>query len=359
MTAAIRWLLVPLLVAALTAPVVSAQEHDPDTWKPNPDHASSYDAVTTRHADLVLTWRYRTLFDALAADLEASRLWRTSDRVRDNLAIALREMASRFVDVEAKLDAADEAAKVQVINDALKSPKGLFLPLNDAWFSGRTFEVTEAQVAELRFEQFDDFMHRVNTAQRLLATMASPNRDKTVAAINAAADRWRQYVFDGRSQYPWEMALNGATSARGSDIQNPPRRQWILFHPEVGAEIGTGGTGAANLTAKESVLIQAFGHVWYRWPGTANEELGWWGISLSASIREELRPGVGFTVHYGKVVNVGLLWRDVDRDGTIDGTPYFHTGIDLFRLARKRLPGWVTERIEDGTRRANALPPAP
>jgi hypothetical protein len=358
-TAAVRRALVTILVVALTAPLAWAQERDTDTWKPDAGHASSYDAVAKRYADLVMTWRYRTLFSALADDLEASRRWRTGDRVRDSLATALREMASRFVDVEAKLDTADDATKLQVINDALRSPKGLFLPVNEAWFSGRTFEVTEAQVEALSFEQFDDFMHRVNTAQRLLASMASPNRDATVAAIGAAAERWRQYVFDGRSQYPWEMALNGATSARGSDIQNPPRRQWILFHPEVGAEIGTGGTGAANLTAKESILIQALGHVWYRWPESSGGELGWWGISASASIREELRPGVGFTVHYGRVVNVGLLWRDLDRNGSIDRTPYFHTGIDLFRLAKKRLPGWVTERIEDGTRHANALPPSP
>jgi hypothetical protein len=226
-------------------------------------------------------------------------------------------------------------------------------------FSGRPFDVTVAQVEALPFERFDDFMHRVNTAERLLRDMAKPNRAVALAAITAAAERWRQYVFDGRSQYPWEMALNGFTTAAHSDIQNPPRRQWILAHPEVGVEIGTAGAGAANMTAKESVLIQALGHIWYRWPALSADDLGWWGVSASVSMREELRPGIGFTVHYGKIVNVGLLWHDIDRDGSLDGTPYVHTGVDLFRLAKKRLPGWLAERLENDTTRAGSLPLTP
>lgn len=357
MTAAVRRALVGVVLVALTGFTVWAQTPDVLAWKPNPSHEASYAAVTKRHADLVATWGYETLFTELGNELEASPRWRPGDRIRDNLLAALGEMASRFAGVDAKLAAANETEKAAIIDHHLATrPTGLFQHVNETWFSGRPFEITDEQVEALPFAQFDDFMHRVNTAERLLREMARPNRDAAVAAINAAAERWRQYVFDGRSQYPWEMALNGVTTAARSDIQNPPRRQWILFHPEVGVELGTGGTGAANLTAKQSVLIQALGHVWYRWPESTTAELGWWGISASASIREELRPGVGFTVHYGKVVNVGLLWRDLDRDGSLDRTPYVHTGVDLFRLAKKRLPDWLTKRIEDSAERANTLP---
>ncbi|MBM3817603.1 MAG: hypothetical protein FJW14_01105 [Acidimicrobiia bacterium] len=354
--AAGAWLLV-----LITAQAAFAQVNDVTAWKAAPAHEASYESVRRRHADLLGTWSYGRLFTELASELDTSTAWPAGDRTRANLVTALREMAARFAGEDAKLAAAtDEASKNAIVNTILDTrPTGLFQLVDETWFSGRQFVVTAEEVEALPAARFQDFMHRVTVAERLLREMARPNRAAAVAAIAAAAERWRQYVFDGRSQYPWEMALNGLTTAARSDIQNPPRRQWVLLHPEVGVEMGRGGANGDYVTGKESALVQALGHVWYRWPASAGEELRWWGVSGSVSLREEQRPGVGFTVHYGKVVNVGVLWREVDRNGRRERLPYVHTGVDLFRLARKRLPDWLSKRLADGSAQAAALPASP
>jgi hypothetical protein len=350
-----------VLLLVLTASAAFAQGNDVTAWTPAADHDASYEGVRRRYADLLDTWSYGRLFTELANELDASTDWPAGDPARANLVTALREMASRFAGEDAKLAAApDEATRNAIVNTILATrPTGLFQLVDETWFSGRPFALTVERVEALPAARFDDFMHRVTVAERLLREMARPNRAVAVAAIAAAAERWRQYVFDGRSQYPWEMALNGATTAGRSDIQNPPRRQWILLHPEIGVEVGRGGAGGAYVTGKESALIQALGHVWYRWPASAGDDLRWWGLSGSVSLREEQRPGVGVTIHYGKVVNVGVLWREVDRDGRRDTLPYLHTGVDLFRLARKRLPDWLAQRLADGSAQAAALPASP
>jgi hypothetical protein len=349
------------LLVLLTTAAARAQVNDVTAWTPSPAHEASYESVRRRYADLLDTWSYGRLFTELASELEISPTWPAGTPARANLVTALREMASRFADADAKLAAAaDQATKNAIVDDLLATrPTGLFQLVNETWFSGRPFAVMVEEVEALPPPRFEDFMHRVTVAERLLREMARPNRAAAVAAIAAAAERWRQYVFEGRSQYPWEMALNGVTTAGRSDIQNPPRRQWILLHPEVGVEIGRGGADGAYVTGKESALVQALGHVWYRWPASAGDDLRWWGVSGSFSLREEQRPGVGFTVHYGKIVNVGVLWREVDRNGQRDLLPYVHTGVDLFRLARKRLPDWLARRLADGTTQADALPASP
>jgi hypothetical protein len=349
------------LLVLIAIPAAFAQANDVTDWTASPGHEASYESVRRRHADLLDTWSYGRLFTELAGELDASATWPAGDRTRANLITALREMAGRFAGEDAKLAAAtDETSKNAIVNGILATrPTGLFQLVDEMWFGGRTFVVMVEEVEALPAARFQDFMHRVTVAERLLREMARPNRAAAVAAIAAAAERWRQYVFDGRSQYPWEIALNGLTTAARSDIQNPPRRQWVLLHPEVGVEIGRGGADGAYLTGKESALVQALGHIWYRWPTTIGEDLRWWGVSGSVSLREEQRPGVGVTVHYGKVVNVGVLWREVDRNGRRERLPYVHTGVDLFRLARKRLPGWLAKRLADGSAQAAALPASP
>lgn len=359
MRAASRHVVATLLVVSLATATLAAQKPDVLAWKADPKNAASYASVQKRYADLIETWGYESLFTNLRDELKASRRWSTGDAVFRNLLAAFDEIVMRFSGLDARIAAApDRAAKEAVINDFLNTrPTGLFQEVDEKWFSGKAYEVTAPQIEMLPLPQFDDFLHRVNTAERLLTDMRKPNRLVAQKAIADAAERWHQYVFDGRSQYPWEIALNGVTTAVRSDIQHPPGRQWILLHPELGVEVGTAGAGAANLTAKESVLIQAVGHVWYRWPASTDKDPRWWGFSATVALREELRPGVGFTVHYGKILNAGMLWHDVDRDGNpFNDTPYVQTGLDLFRLAKKRLPPGLANRLQDDTVRAEQLP---
>ena len=345
MIAAGRRTAVIVILVTLAATGAWAQTPDILDWKITPGHPASYDRVKQRYPELVATLGYELLFARLGRELEASTEWPAGDPVRVKLLAALAEMAGRFSGFDARLANVDQVEREVVIDALLDSTAtGLFQRVNETWFSNRSFRITVPEVEAMPLARFDDFMHRVDAAERLLSDLRNSGLSSAVSWINAAAGRWHQYVFNGRSQYPWEMALNGATTARRSTIEQPPGRQWILLHPELGVELGTRGAGLEDVTAQETLLIQAVGHVWYRWPASSTADLRWWGLSLSMSMARETRPGFGFTFHYGKIVNVGLLWHDVDRDGLLDRTPSFHTGVDLFRLARKRLPDWGARR---------------
>lgn len=350
------------VVLLLTAVAAAAQPHDILEWDNvrKAEHPASYESVQRRYEYLIAVRRNETLFLTLRDEVKDSGVWPRSDAIYKRLLAAFDEVSKRFVDFQfdRKIDAAaDRAAADAVVNAFLDTKAtGLFQLVNETWFGGRPYAITVTEVEALADERYHDFMHRVTTAERLLTDFRKPNRVLAKEAIERATSRWRQYVFDGRSQYPWEMVLNGSAIGPHSDIQHPPTRQWILAHPELGIETGTAGRGAANLTAKESMVVQALGHVWYRWPASDEIDPRWWGLSATVSLREEIRPGVGFTGHYGKVINVGVLWHDLDRDGNpFNETPYVFTGVDLFRLAKKHLPAKFMNRIDVDMKRIDKL----
>jgi hypothetical protein len=284
---------------------------------------------------------YPALFRALQEELETAPLWKKTDPAYRHLLDAFQVLNERFSHFKSDLAAADKEGKV--LDDFLsRYPTGLFqFPCPDGvCFSGKPFELSYGQIETLPDPLAADLLYRIETVDHFLNEFKKLPMRETVKAIKNAKARWEIYMHEGMSQFPWEAAFNGW--AIGADnIQYPPTRQWILFHPELGVEIGT--KSFKEITAKESLAVELVGHVWYRWKTLDKPEAGlqWWGVSAAVSLRDDLRPGIGFITHYGRFVTLGLTWHDANRDGRwFNDAPFITMGVDLFRFAEDRTPAY-------------------
>lgn len=328
-----------LVILALLAQPVFAL--DPYEWNPKPDDPRAYGPVSARFQQALAAYDHPHVFRKLQEDLEASPHWNKTEPAYQKLLEAFRALNDRFSHFEADLASADERGETL---DAFlaRTPTGLFqFPCPDGiCFSGKGYALSYAEIEALPDPQAEDLLYRIDTVHRLLTDFKKPAIGQTMGAIRNAQARWEIYLREGMSQFPWEAAFNSWTIG-ADNIQYPPKRQWILMHPELGVEAST--RSLKEVTAKESLAIELFGHVWYRWrnPDQPERGLRWWGISAAASLRDDLRPGIGFIAHYGRFVTVGVTWHDPDEDGRwFNDAPFILMGIDLFRFAEERAPSY-------------------
>lgn len=325
------------VVLALVSGGLAQTKFDPYEWNPDPGDPRSYESTRQRFSALLDVWDYPSVFRALRLDAEASPAWEGTEPAYRSLLQALEILDRRLAAFRGSLaPAPGEATALDGFLDDV--PTGLFQCTNETCFGGQPFEVTFEQLAELSEAQGEDFRYRVDAVDHLLWDLKEPTLKTNVMAIRAARERWDAFVDQGMSQYPWEAGLNNYLAPEGT-IEFPPARQWILLHPELGVEVST--DGIKDLRVKESLLVEAVGHVWYRWrkAGDPGAGLRWWGVSAAASLRDDLRPGIGLVGHYGKLYTLGVLWHDGDEDGAwFDQAPFVVLGLDLFRLVADRAP---------------------
>jgi len=54
---------------------------------------------------------------------------------------------------------------------------------------------------------------------------------------------------------------------------------------------------------------------------------------------DDIRPGIGVIAHYGRFINIGVVWHDENRGSRwFNRSPFFIIGIDLFRFAEYKAP---------------------
>ena len=123
---------------------------------------------------------------------------------------------------------------------------------------------------------------------------------------------------------PWESFINGRIiEAPGFPETGPPDHQWILLHPTLGLELSASSLDEARV--KEVLHIELLGHIWYRGQLLDNFR----GLSVTASLREDVDPGLGLMLHIKRNWSVGISWHDVDED------PFLFFSVDLFRFAKQ------------------------
>lgn len=331
----------PLVIIVLLLLARPALALDPFEWAPNPDDPRAYPPVRARFEAALAAYDYPTVFQQLQEDLEASSLWNKTEPAYQRLLEAFRDLNERFSRFESNLAAADQEGET-LDTFLARTPTGLFqFPCPDGvCFSGKGYALSYAEIEAIPDPQAEDLLYRIDTINRLMTDFKQPAVRRTVQAIEDAQARWEIYLREGMSQFPWEAAFNSAMIG-ADNIQYPPTRQWILMHPELGVEIST--RSLKEVTAKESLAVELFGHVWYRWRDLDKPERGlrWWGLSAAASLRGDLRPGIGFILHYGRFVTLGVSWHDPDEDGRwFNDAPFVMMGIDLFRFAEERTPAY-------------------
>ena len=363
-TATPRVLALLLALTVGTPAAVAAQRVDVLAWRSDTADAASYRQATHRYRPQIATYDYGAVFRALLAELERSPRWTRRERVYAGLHGALSEIAARFDAFDATLRQTNDVPGA-VEQFLATTPTGLFQQVDEGWFRAEQ-RVTFDEVEALPDSQALDFLERQHAVERLLTDFRAPARAHTLRAIQLAAERWRTFVEGGRSAYPWEVWLNDRGPLRVRyDVETPPRRQWIVAHPELGVEVATTGRWLSDATAAEAMLVHLLGHVWYRWkqPAAPSAGLGWHGVSLAATLQNSTGPGLGVTAMYGPVVTAGAIWHDVDGDGRwLERPPQVVLGIDLYRLARgarEEMPRALVKRAAVAEALAGAATPTP
>jgi hypothetical protein len=333
------WFATPLvLFAVLWIPPALAL--DAENWPVirQADDSRAYEQVKQRFQQSLSNLEYLKVFAELQRELETSAVWSKQEHAYTSLGQAFSTLNERFTTFDTELAKSDSNKAVDEFLERI--PTGLFqFPCPDTrCFNGRMIEVTYDDLEHLPDAKAKDFLYRLETVNRLLTDFKASSLQKTLKGIHDAAKRWELFLREGRSQYPWEAAFNGWAIGAES-IQFPPSRQWILLHPELGVEIST--AAMKDLRAKQSLVIDVLGHTWYRWRDSDDPSKGldYWGIAAVTSLRDDMRPGIGAMAHYGRFINVGVVWRDENRDNRwFNESPFVLISIDLFRFAEYKVP---------------------
>lgn len=176
--------------------------------------------------------------------------------------------------------------------------------------------LTQEQVREWRL--LEDALSNLLVKQIALVSVAN------IKALSDAVIRWENILDKGYSQMPWESLVNGwLIEPPGFPELGPPDHQWIFLHPTLGLELSTNPIKETRV--KEVMHIELLGHIWYR-----GEQLhDFSGLSLAASLREDLDPGIGLMFHIKRNWSIGVSWRDLEED------PFLFFSVDLFRFAKQ------------------------
>src|SRR5690606_8289404 len=213
--------------------------------------------------------------------------------------------------------------------DVLLAP-GAVLDFNPQLAEGVGYRIFAATPAEITITEADPiavqqaFCWTAFSASDLLGRYRAPAFRALQQRIKTALALWERYNESGRSQYPWELWLNGL-GGDALDI-HPPRRQFILFHPWVGIEAT--GLDDARLDDLGSVVrstvvpVDLLGFVRYDQTYTR-----YWGASVTLALGEDRTRG-GISLHLSNGISFGPTWSRV---GAPDGLLF---SIDFYdRLA--------------------------
>jgi len=315
----------------------SAIALDPHEWDADTTDERAYEQVVRKYADELAWLNYPRVFTDLEQDLKGAKVWSGETSVYPRLLRAMSVLNQRFNGFEMALhDSAQRGTRLDAFLNAWETGGYQFPCTGDECFAA-DYVVRYAELEQLSDARAEDFLQRVRTVNNLLVDFKSPALKRTTVAIRQAKERWETFVERGRSQYPWEVLLNGPIFK--STIEYPPMAQLVAVHPGIAVEMTT--EDLKELRAKEALVIEVMGFIWYRWKDKTRPKAGlhWWGLSGTVSARDDLRPGVGVLVHYGHMVTVGLSWHDDDRDDQwFDQAPYLLAAFDLFQLAQGRVP---------------------
>lgn len=150
--------------------------------------------------------------------------------------------------------------------------------------------------------------------KELMTPIGDPGRQALAEALNARVERWDNFSQKGYSMLPHELLINswlprGLTGRR--DLE-PPRVQWILAHPSVGAQMASNSFKSLSELRRIDVLaVEGFGFLVY---GPQRAHYG--GLTGVVTFPSSTGPGgAGVMAHYSAWGRAGFLWQGRDIDG--------------------------------------------
>ncbi len=297
----------------------------PDVYLPDYDGWKSYQKkVEEKFENQIEKGRWDKVFEFILKDFENSNVdWTGKEDVKKKAEKEMKNLIKAYK--ETVINSLLKAKTEELIGKFLDQyATGIFQPDVSSGFV-IFFSQTENEIKILpqilNEKQAKEIRDKLQTINALLHKLKEKERKKVISAIKKAEKRWRSYIFNGFSQYPWEALLNGHLTS--FDIQHPPKLQYLLLHPELSFEVKTD-----NLQAKIEVLtVEVIGILRYQ-----NEWKNFYGLSLIVNMRDDLGAGVGALVHYN-MYSLGIVWHDIDDDGNrFDDPPFLTVGIDLYKL---------------------------
>jgi len=316
-------ILVNINVFGLPPSVYLSEEDD---WEDHNDFRYQ-EQVIKKYENEIGNFEWGEIFKDLADDFKKTNVdWNGKLGIKEKFQNELDALVNDYTKAVEKVGIESRDSVDQILK---KFPTGRFQANTTngiIYFYGSPNEI-KLDTNEINEEQAKDLRYRAETVNRLLNIFKDEGRQMTLNAILKAETKWKNYLENGFSQYPWESFVNSYITS--FDIENPPGHQWVIFHPELGVEVST--EGIKQLKAKEVLAIELLGWVKYYGEDLRN----FWGISGITTIRDDIGIGIGGILHFGTYFNLGVTWHDIDNDDNFFNDDLFVTfGIDLFKFAK-------------------------
>ena len=279
------------------------------------------DSLIAAHAALIAKGDFPAVARALASDA------RVMGSLGGVAPAEANSMARRFEELATALSAlalADEQAQPSVLAQTVKASDfqlnqvGPNFPL----FPGTPLQITVTPAMSQSAQRA--LCWPVIATDIVLTEIGAPWRARTVEKLTALAKRWDTFIVDGYSQFPWELALNGAL--RSSTDYEPPSRQFILLHPSLSAEVH--GAALDQLSPINVLSIEALGAVFYN-----GEHSRYAGASIVTTTASGVNASAGIYLHlWFPQMTAGYVWRK-DQAGKPAGATVL--SLDLYKFVSK------------------------
>lgn len=151
----------------------------------------------------------------------------------------------------------------------------------------------------------------VTVTKRALDYYSMKNVHAHAVYVDMLSKRWDRYFNDARSQFFWELGINGwlygATNKGKEGLLSPPDYQVIVLHPSVGLEyVDT----MAGDRFRETVVLEGLGY--NRWTWSDSKMKLPMGISLIGVYGDRSGApqfGYGGLIHYNNNMSLGVTRR--------------------------------------------------
>jgi hypothetical protein len=163
---------------------------------------------------------------------------------------------------------------------------------------------------------------RALSINRILTQYGEKARAATALALQTYVAQWDSYNANGYLQYPWELYLNGKW-AYDRDSLAPPRRQWVIAHPNVAIE--QAGPNLKSSRLDQIVTLEPIGYLWY-----TEDRKSYLGLAALLTFSSDRDVGRGLLLHFGKTAKLGYVWRDKDAQNHSQNGVVFT--MDLYQL---------------------------
>ncbi|WP_340105943.1 hypothetical protein [Rhodohalobacter sp. 8-1] len=329
-----------LLVGAITAGQAQDVFAPSDAWADEND-PRYYENVIDRNWQLIQQEQWADIFSNLAEDAALSEVdWSGAQQVHERFLDALDASIDELKEIDALyngvyLEHLDQLHTGRFAEGIAGDGFVAFMGMNPAIVlcmegAEQANPCNQPQHPILTVAQARDVRYRANAANELLLILRREADEVILDAIETSYKRWNNFLDNGFVMYPWEITLNSALLEW--DIRTPPSTQFIFLHPSLGIQIPLDGfSDPVKFRAKESLVIEVAGHLWYR--GEFLDNYG--GISGTVVLREDLPPGFGFLLRPGRGLSAGLNWHlSADEQKQFMKTPFVTVSVNVLNFIK-------------------------